>query len=134
MIKPTVGRMVWYYQNPLVYKGSLVKQRAAIICYVHDDGLINLSVFDEQGHSYPALGVQLVQEGEETPSNYYATWMPYQIGQAKKTEELIDYRRNWRPLAPQGIPTEQGMKPQRQVAPQGDTFEAPCDTSQWDKA
>ncbi len=89
MIKPTVGRMVWYYQNPLVYKGSLVKQRAAIICYVHDDGLINLSVFDEQGHSYPALGVQLVQEGEETPSNYYATWMPYQIGQAKKTEELM---------------------------------------------
>lgn len=85
MIKPTVGRVVWY-RNPNFKSGD--QPWAAIVCYVHSDTIVNLSVFDENGLSKAKTSVTLYQGTDERPELPYAEWMPYQQGQAAKTEAL----------------------------------------------
>lgn len=94
MIKPTVGRVVWYtpaasrdedggtvYEFPCDGEQPL----AAMIVYVHSDSMINLVVFDSNGNSHSVCSVDLVQENHPKPNGgRYAEWMPYQIGQAAK--------------------------------------------------
>ena len=86
MIKPTVGRVVWFYKSVegQGHKGPL----AAHIAFVHSDILVNLMVIDENGNPRPETSVRLVQEGDKPPPYNYCEWMPYQKGQAAKTEEL----------------------------------------------
>lgn len=86
MIKPTVGRIVWYW----VAKPSPQKQPlAAVVASVIDDGLVNLAVFDASGASHPERNVPLIQEDiPAMPGVHYCEWMPYQKGQAAKTEAL----------------------------------------------
>jgi len=83
-IKPTIGRVVWYH--------SQVGQQphAALIAYVHSDILVNLAVFDANGHNYHRTSIWLRQDEDEAtrPACGYAEFMPYQKGQAAKTEEL----------------------------------------------
>ena len=90
MIVPTIGRVVWFWPA-----GSTVGDQpmAAIVTGVWGDGRhINLAIFERNGvpKSHPPTSIRLVQEEDERPmdvdGNYvaHATWMPYQIGQAKK--------------------------------------------------
>jgi hypothetical protein len=90
MIKPTPGRVVWYYP---VADGALVaidgpeKPLAALIAHVHSDTLVNLSVIDSNGNSHGRCEIVLVQDGgEAAPKGRYCTWMPYQLGQAARTQ------------------------------------------------
>lgn len=84
MIKPTVGRIVWYW--PRRSNGFETDQPlAAIVTYVHDDHLINLSAFSPAGFPMARTSVYLAQEGVQHPfQDNFAQWMPYQVGQAKK--------------------------------------------------
>jgi len=84
MIVPTVGRVVWYRTH-----GGAPEQ-AAIVCKVHGDRMVNLAVFDQDGHTHALTSVKLVQEGDPVPDDSwgYCEWMPYQKGQAAKTEQL----------------------------------------------
>ncbi len=82
-MNPTIGRIVYY--RPNILKPEIV--HAALVAAVNDDGTVNLRVTDQNADEYPALRVPFVQDGDERPSRTYAHWMPYQIGQAKKTEE-----------------------------------------------
>lgn len=86
MIKPTVGRVVWYWpRSP--QQGS--QPLAAIVAHVWSDTCVNLAIFDANGNAmvYPSTSVLLVQEENERPSGgNFCEWMPYQIGQAKKHE------------------------------------------------
>lgn len=83
-IKPTIGRVVWFYPHGH-REGSL--PHAAMIAFVHSDSLVNLGVLDPNGRSYNETSVSLIQDGDPAPdSGRYATWMPFQIGQAKQTE------------------------------------------------
>lgn len=91
MIKPTVGRIVWYYKDALqtniVQHGLSTDPLAAQICMVWNDRLVNLHVIDANGTAHAVTSVELVQEGEPAPSaGRYCKWMPYQVGQAKKNE------------------------------------------------
>lgn len=88
MIKPTIGRIVWFWRV-----GSTPgrdQPEAATICYVWDDSKVNLQVVDNQGYSRSEVGVTLRQpeDSRDVPSLPYAEWMPYQKGQATRTEEL----------------------------------------------
>lgn len=76
MIKPTIGRVVWYW----VAKPSPQQQPlAAIVANVIDDGHVNLSVFDAEGNQRGETNVPLVQEeGVEVVGSHYCEWMPYQ--------------------------------------------------------
>ena len=85
MIKPTVGRVVWFYKHTAgQHKGPL----AAHVAFVHHDSMVNLMVIDEDGNPRSATHVLLVQEGGPLPFANYCEWMPYQKGQAAKTEAL----------------------------------------------
>ncbi len=90
MIKPTVGRVVLFFVDTKTGSSDFTNPPAgqplpALICCVHSDSCINLVVFDANGVSHSRTSVRLIQEGEPIPeTGYYATWMPYQIGQSKK--------------------------------------------------
>jgi hypothetical protein len=84
-IKPTIGRVVWFYPHGH-REGSL--PHAAMIAFVHSDNLVNLGVLDPNGRSHNETSVSLIQDGDAAPdSGRFATWMPFQIGQAKQAEE-----------------------------------------------
>lgn len=90
MIKPTVGRVVWFHPASNVATSGFAhpdagEPLAAIVARVLSDRIVNLTVFDALGVPHSRTAVQLVQEGDPVPGGgYYATWMPYQISQAKK--------------------------------------------------
>lgn len=89
MIKPTVGRIVWYHpgaEDPGPYPDG--QPLAAIVTHVWTETCINLAIFDANGNPYSRTSVLLVQDGYPVPSACYAEWMPYQKGQAAKTEAL----------------------------------------------
>jgi hypothetical protein len=92
MIKPTIGRIVWYHPPSSELDTAFVPAAAicaAIVAYVHSDTCVNLTVFDANSNSRPKTSVTLVQEGDDAvPEAGYCEWMPYQKGQAAKTEQL----------------------------------------------
>jgi len=86
-IDPTVGRIVHF--QPGADDGIGNTTLAAIVTAVNEDGTINLAVFSANADFERRLNVTLVQEGQEAPTTGYAQWMPYQLGQAAKTEEVV---------------------------------------------
>lgn len=82
MIKPTIGRVVWYHPD-----APHTQPWAALVCFVHNENTVNLTVFDDNGLGKSKLYVPLIQEGDAQPIGMYCEWMPYQIGQAKKEEK-----------------------------------------------
>lgn len=92
-ITPTVGRVVWFYpaantQHADFSPPAAGEPLAAIIAGVlpgHPVDIVNLTVFDAMGFAHARTMVPLLQDGDERPEGgFFATWMPYQIGQAKK--------------------------------------------------
>jgi hypothetical protein len=83
MIKPTIGRVVLFFAQP-----GQAEPYPALITYVHSDSLINVGGFNHNGEPIRGTSVELVQDGDERPSGMRAEWMPYQKGQAAKTEAL----------------------------------------------
>lgn len=91
MIEPTVGRVVWYRHpaenSPIPQLGD--PPHAAIVAFVHSERLVNLTVLAHNGRPYPMADVLLLQDSDVPPvAAPYAEWMPYQKGQAAKTEAL----------------------------------------------
>lgn len=92
IIKPTVGRVVLY----VVPKGDYLttiddEPIPAFITAVINDRTVNIHTFDTAGVTAGRASVQLAQPGDGVPNEGgYCTWMPYQIGQAAKTEVLIE--------------------------------------------
>ena len=93
MITPTNGRIVWYHPShhdtkehhvPVIAHSDTL---AAIITHVWSDTCVNLTVFDSNGTPHGRTSVNLVQDGE-AQSGPYCEWMPFQKGQAAKTEHL----------------------------------------------
>jgi hypothetical protein len=93
MITPTIGRVVWYYPALPTFDGHPDPEGqplAAHIAHVWGDRMVNLMVIDANGEIYNKTSVTLVQEGDLAPVEWgrYCEWMPYQKGQAAKTEAL----------------------------------------------
>lgn len=82
MIKPTIGRVV------LVFRGQSDQAEPALISYVWNDELINVGGFTKNGTPFNETSLPLVQDDSNTLNTRYATWMPYQKGQAVKAEAL----------------------------------------------
>lgn len=102
IIKPTVGRKVWYRPcpgdllgpAPMNVTGSISAGTSqpldATIIAVWGDRCVNALVTDAVGKQFPVLSVTLLQEGDEPAKDAdgkaigrYVEWMPYQTGQAK---------------------------------------------------
>lgn len=92
MIKPTIGRVVWFTPSKNSAESGFVagdQPLAAIVAYVHSDKMVNLTVFDANGNPHSKTSVDLIQDGEPKPEwGFCCEWMPYQKGQAAKTEQL----------------------------------------------
>jgi len=83
MIQPTIGRVVWFWETK-----EQSQPQTGLVCYVHSSTLVNLAVFDANGNPQSRTSVLLYQGDTERPERYFAEWMPYQKGQAAKTEQL----------------------------------------------
>lgn len=86
MIKPTIGRVVWYRAEGDDIALDSKQPLAALITYVHSDTMVNLVVFDPNGNPRSRTSVWLWDGECEKRAGSYAEWMPYQKGQAAKTE------------------------------------------------
>ncbi len=78
MIKPTVGRVVWYYPPG---KSHTEQPLAALITYVHSDTMINVAFFNANGQSFGDTSVVLLQDDDSYGNpggGSWARWMPYQ--------------------------------------------------------
>ena len=92
MIKPTVGRILWYWKAES--DGATVQRDqplAAIVTYVHGDRMVNIAFWDANGAWNSATSVPLIQAGDSDRMKKwgcYCEWMPYQTAQAAKAEAL----------------------------------------------
>lgn len=74
VIKPTVGRVVWFFcavTDPIYARGQPL---AAIVCHVHNDRLVNLDVIDHNGQHHVKTAVRLWQEGDIMQDDDYCRW------------------------------------------------------------
>ena len=88
MIIPTIGRVVWVIRP---FETLDIKQpEVGLVTYVHGDGrYINVAGFNSNGDPFKLTSLWLVQDDEAKPEGVpFACWMPYQKGQAAKTEAL----------------------------------------------
>ena len=85
MIKPTIGRVVLYW--PLNHQRSHVHSQpfVAFITHVWSDGMVNLAGFNDQGQHFARTSVVLAQDRDAQDGE--CGWMPYQLGQAARTEQ-----------------------------------------------
>lgn len=87
MIKPSIGRVVWFQPGKLAEHTLRDQPYAALVTYVWSDTLVNLAAFDQNGMPFPATSVYLVQDDATPPATgHYAEWMPFQKGQAEKQD------------------------------------------------
>lgn len=96
IITPTVGRPVWFWPKSPPLRGVLLNDVpghpeqpcAATVIFVHNERKVNLSVLGHSGSQQFVPNVPLQQEGDDVPDSAtgFATWMPYQLGQAKKDQ------------------------------------------------
>lgn len=89
MIEPTIGRVVWFHPSSNQADAGFAASPccAAIIAHVWSDTCVNLAVFDANGVPHSKTSVLLIQDGNPVPDGgLYCEWMPYQKGQAAKTE------------------------------------------------
>lgn len=100
VIQPTIGRVVLCCPNEDRRLSHLVavegEPLAALVAYaypVNEAGqhFVNLSLSDHIGQHCAVQGILLVQDGQEPPETgkAYCHWMPYQLGQAAKTEAVL---------------------------------------------
>lgn len=82
MIKPTIGRVVWY-------KDSSISDQMmpALICYVWNDGMVNLAVHNGNGESFSKTSVPLFHGDAGNCPESVCCWMPYQKQQAESTKK-----------------------------------------------
>jgi hypothetical protein len=88
-ILPTIGRKIWLFQSAL-HAGVLDAKQAfdASIVFVHPSGNVNVAGTDHAGQPFGLHDVPLRDPGvaDEHGTSIFATWMPYQVGQARGNE------------------------------------------------
>jgi hypothetical protein len=94
MIKPSVGRIVWYRPAQYLDIGKMAihdwrEPLAAMVVWVWSESCVNLDVVDHNGAHHKRSSVTLHQnDGYPCDASPFCEWMPFQKGQAAKTDEL----------------------------------------------
>lgn len=99
-MKPTIGHKVWYWHGDPSMSGPFRRFGAdqpfdATIIYVWSDTHVNLKVTDHDGNEHTIKSVRLGEPslGDQHgigQGHNHATWMPYQMGQAKQGDRSRD--------------------------------------------
>jgi len=88
VIKPTIGRQVWYYPgiDPEISSNALSEQPfAATVVHVNEDETINVQVLDHFGKPHFVANCVLAQADDKSDApagKHHCAWMPYQKAQA----------------------------------------------------
>lgn len=93
MIKPTVGRVVWFHpgvsyatQKNIAF-GVTDQPLAATIAHVINDNMVNISYVDQNGNQFSATSVPFKHDEDSVVyGEFYCEWMPYQKEQATLTQ------------------------------------------------
>ena len=104
MIKPSIGSIMWYWPEKHLRSDQ---PWPAIVSYVHSDNLVNVSVWNKDGHAQNGrTSVPVVQDGSPytVGNSPYVEWMPYQKGQAAKAEKAEGDLAEVRKMASAGAP------------------------------
>lgn len=88
-ITPTIGRKVWYWTTNASRVRNSTQGIDATVIFIGDDDLVDLQCVDHHGEPFIAQNIVLgdyLDEGDPPVHGVdnFATWMPYQMGQAKK--------------------------------------------------
>lgn len=86
MITPTVGRVVWVIRPHATL--DIEQPEVGFVTYVWSDRMINVAGFNSNGEPFRLTSLMLLQDDDPKPEHDFAVWMPYQKGQAAKTEAL----------------------------------------------
>ena len=106
MISPSIGRIVWFHPH-ISERDPNAQPLAAIVAKVISDRCVNLGVFAGDGTTFPRQHVPLLQDGDEIDLDQpFCEWMPYQKGQAAKTEALQSQASGGADQKSQGGPAE----------------------------
>jgi hypothetical protein len=94
MIKPTIGRKVWYMPS-LTERLDVIDRSVpldATVVYVWNDREVNLSVIDHRGQIWPRHVVILLQDNDMAPIDRgYAMLEPGQTKKHETDKSVIDY-------------------------------------------
>lgn len=102
MIKPTVGRKVWFCPSQEIIEdynltlladvddSTKMQPLDATIIGVHSDVEVNLFIIDANGDCISQDRVSLLQDADLPPEDTsYAMWMPYQVSAAAKDNTAV---------------------------------------------
>lgn len=70
MIKPTVGRVVWFFAPNDPIQADKSQPLDAHIVYVHSDTVINIAGFDQNGMPFAKTSVFLWADPNITPTGH----------------------------------------------------------------
>ena len=94
-MKPSIGRVVWYY--PANHGDS--QPWPALIAYVTSDDNINVGGFRYDGTPFNDSGVTLLLPDAQPPEGLaYCTWMPYQVSAASEAAAKVSAPSSLKPL------------------------------------
>lgn len=85
IIKPTVGRKVWYRPFPHERAFSNEQPHDATVVHVWSEHCVNLVIYNENGTPTAKTSVILAQERRAAEGE--CEWMPFQVGQARAQTE-----------------------------------------------
>ncbi len=96
-IKPTIGRKLWYWPTDrdmwdgmLQYDAGDEQALDATIIYVWHDRSVSLRVIDHNGVPFVRTHIPLANPDDKSlQGTGFASWMPYQMGQAAKQDDSI---------------------------------------------
>ena len=87
-ILPTIGRKVWLWVPSKIGVKDAEQAFDATVIHVAIDGRVDLAYTNHYGTSGAMMRVELrdpqPSDKHDAETEVYATWMPYQVGQAKK--------------------------------------------------
>jgi hypothetical protein len=83
MIKPSIGRRVWFHPGGGYFGLQSLSDHQAFdagVVFVWHDRCVNLLVTDHVGNTMPVQSVLLLQDDDTAAEGQaHATWMPYQV-------------------------------------------------------
>jgi hypothetical protein len=94
-ITPTIGRKVWLWVSTSQLRpDSVLDSKQAFdasVAFVHEDGRITVTFADHHGRTGTVTNAPIYDPKDTDQhtggGDSYCTWMPYQVGQAKKHAE-----------------------------------------------
>jgi hypothetical protein len=128
MLKPVIGMPLHYYSADK-RPGQGVQPQLAFVAYVHSDRLVNVALFDSDGHPqlHPPTSIPLLQDGDKIPKkgafcvHVDVTGEEAYLLADEPVEEDVDAEQEEEPAKEEPKPKAKGKKPKKVEEPAKET-------------